>query len=48
MLGWGILFPVSTFVFSCVISTFTHDMQILVSYTNALLGCTKAFLIVPK
>lgn len=48
MLGWGILFPVSTFVFSCVISKFTRDMQILASYTNALLGCTKAFSIAPK
>lgn len=48
MLGWGILFPVSTLVFSCVTSAFTHDMQILVSYTNALLGRTKTFLIAPK
>lgn len=32
MLGWRVFFPVSTFVFS-VISTFTHDMQTLVSYS---------------
>lgn len=31
----GTTFPVSTFVFSCAISTFPHNMQVLVSYTSA-------------
>lgn len=33
--------------FSCVFSTFTHNMQNLVSYTKALLGCTTAFSVAP-
>lgn len=51
MLGWGILFPVSTFMFFLcyfyIHPQHTHNMQNLVSYTKALLGCTIAFSVAP-
>lgn len=35
MLGWGTTFPVSTFAFFCVTSTFPQNLQVLVSHTSA-------------